>query len=177
MLIGIYINFNNLPENNLNGLRVEKYCNGVYNRYTYNGDLLVCESNGTDTIWYTYNESGSPVGIELNGTQYYYIKNVQDDIIGIVDTSGNKVVEYTYNAWGYLRSISGSLASTLGVKNHLRYRGYYYDVETKLYYLQSRYYDPQTGRFINSDDTDYIGADGSNCVYSISGSNSWSKYC
>ena len=84
VLIGIYINFNNLPENNLNGLRVEKYCNGVYNRYTYNGDLLVCESNGTDTIWYTYNESGSPVGIELNGTQYYYIKNVQDDIIGCI---------------------------------------------------------------------------------------------
>ena len=67
----------------------------------------------------------------------------------------------------YLRSTTGTLASTVGVKNPIRYRGYYYDVETGLYDLQSRYYDPQTGRFINADDTDYLGADGSFESYNL----------
>ena len=66
-----------------------------------------------------------------------------------------------------MRSTTGTLASTVGVKNPIRYRGYYYDVETGLYYLQSRYYDPQTGRFINADDTDFIGADGSFASYNL----------
>ena len=61
------------------------------------------------------------------------------------------MVEYTYNAWGVLLSTTGSMASTLGVHNPLRYRGYVYDNETALYYLQSRYYDPDVGRFINAD--------------------------
>ena len=66
-----------------------------------------------------------------------------------------------------MRSTTGTLASTVGVKNPIRYRGYYYDVETGLYYLQSRYYDPQTGRFINADDIDFIGADGSFASYNL----------
>lgn len=61
------------------------------------------------------------------------------------------VVRYNYNAWGMLFSITGSLASTIGAVNPLRYRGYYYDTETSLYYLQSRYYDPETCRFISAD--------------------------
>ena len=61
------------------------------------------------------------------------------------------MVEYTYDTWGKLISITGSLADTIGVKNPLRYRGYYYDTETSLYYLQSRYYDPEICRFINAD--------------------------
>ena len=66
-----------------------------------------------------------------------------------------------------MRSTTGTLASTVGVKNPIRYRGYYYDVETGLYYLQSRYYDPQTGRFINADDASYIGSDGSFASYNL----------
>ena len=77
--------------------------------------------------------------------------NLQGDVIGIYDGNGNVVVEYTYDSWGKLISITGSLASTIGIKNPLRYRGYYYDTETSLYYLQSRYYDPETCRFINAD--------------------------
>ena len=61
------------------------------------------------------------------------------------------MVEYTYDAWGNLLSTTGSLAETLGKLNPLRYRGYVYDHETGLYYLQSRYYDPEIGRFINAD--------------------------
>ncbi|MBE6958455.1 MAG: RHS repeat-associated core domain-containing protein [Ruminococcaceae bacterium] len=82
---------------------------------------------------------------------YYYITNLQGDVIGIADSTGALVVRYSYDAWGKLLSITGSMADTLGVQNPLRYRGYVYDQETGLYYLQSRYYDPEIGRFINAD--------------------------
>ena len=65
--------------------------------------------------------------------------------------SGNVVVEYTYDAWGNVLSVTGSQANTIGQYNTFRYRGYYYDTETGFYYLQSRYYDPVVGRFLNAD--------------------------
>jgi len=84
--------------------------------------------------------------------------NLQGDIIAILNTSGTKVVEYTYNAWGEVLSVTGSLASTVGQANPFRYRGYYYDSETGFYYLQTRYYDPVVGRFLNSDTSEIISA-------------------
>ena len=90
--------------------------------------------------------------MNLNGQLYYYEYNGQGDIIGLVDSNMNEVVTYSYDTWGNLLSIGGSLASTVGEINPFRYRGYYYDTETKLYYLNSRYYDPNTGRFLNADD-------------------------
>ena len=119
--------------------------------YTLEGDKVVYETNGTDTFWYYYDESGAPVSFEYNGTTYYYVKNLQGNIIAILNTSGEQVVEYKYDTWGKLVTITGSLASTVGAKNPYRYRGYRYDNETGLYYLQSRYYDPKIGRFINAD--------------------------
>jgi RHS repeat-associated protein len=89
--------------------------------------------------------------VSYNGTNYYYIRNLQDDVIGLIDMSGNIVVNYTYDSWGKQLSCTGSLANTLGVANPLRYRGYIFDEETGLYYLQSRYYNPEWGRFINED--------------------------
>jgi RHS repeat-associated protein len=89
--------------------------------------------------------------MNLNGIEYYYIKNAQGDIIGLFDDSGTQVVDYTYDTWGKLISISGTLASTVGELNPYRYREYRYDAETELYYLQSRYYNPEWGRFINAD--------------------------
>jgi RHS repeat-associated protein len=82
----------------------------------------------------------------------------------MVDTSLEKVVEYTYDAWGKVLSTTGSLASTLGKNNPFRYRSYYYDNETGFYYLQSRYYDPVISRFINADEyvTTGQGLDGAN---------------
>ena len=73
------------------------------------------------------------------------------DIIALLDRWGKCVVEYTYDAWGKVLSVTGSMAGSVGKDNPLRYRGYYYDQETGLYYLQSRYYDPETGRFISAD--------------------------
>ena len=82
-------------------------------------------------------------------TYYYYLFNLQGDIVGIMDSSGNTVTEYTYDAWGQLLTTTGN--TELGNKNPLRYRGYYYDSETGFYYVSSRYYDPSTGSFIQKD--------------------------
>ncbi|AJA46865.1 tRNA nuclease WapA [Clostridium pasteurianum DSM 525 = ATCC 6013] len=96
--------------------------------------------------------------MNLNGTEYYYIRNAQGDIIGLFDKAGTQVVAYTYDTWGKLISTTGTLASTVGAKNPYRYRGYRYDGETGLYYLQTRYYNAELGRFINADS--YIGTPG-----------------
>lgn len=110
------------------------------------------EQTGTNTpIYYAYDGNGNLFLIQYEGQNYFYARNAQNDIVGLMDSSGNWVVEYTYDAWGKLLSTTGSMAATLGVRNPYRYRGYRFDAETGLYYLQSRYYDPQVGRFINAD--------------------------
>ncbi|WP_195465395.1 RHS repeat-associated core domain-containing protein [Faecalispora jeddahensis] len=81
---------------------------------------------------------------------------------GIVDSSANTVVEYSYDAWGKLLTTTGSMADTIGKLNPFLYRGYYFDAETELYHLNSRYYDAQTGRFLNADDTDILLEDQEN---------------
>ncbi|MFR4007796.1 MAG: RHS repeat-associated core domain-containing protein, partial [Christensenellales bacterium] len=91
------------------------------------------------------------VAVNYNGNYYYYLRNAQSDIVKLIDKTGATVVEYRYDSWGKLLSTSGSLASTLGKNNPFRYRGYVYDEETGFYYLQSRYYNPEVGRFISSD--------------------------
>ncbi len=89
---------------------------------------------------------------------YYYFRNGQGDIIGLFDGNGNIVARYSYDSWGNLLKITDGSGNNktndtafIGYKNPLRYRGYYYDSETKLYYLQSRYYNPEWGRFLNAD--------------------------
>jgi RHS repeat-associated protein len=89
--------------------------------------------------------------VTWNGTTYLYLTNIQGDVIAILDTDGNVVVQYTYDAWGNILTTTGTLAETLGTLNPLTYRAYVYDQETHLYYLQSRYYNPTIGRFINAD--------------------------
>ena len=109
------------------------------------------ETTGDVQTDYYYDESGNVFGFKRGNSEYYYIRNGQGDIIGILDSSGTQVVSYVYDSWGKLVSISGSQAETIGEANPFRYRGYYYDTETGLYYLQSRYYDPEVGRFLNAD--------------------------
>ena len=133
------------------GLRTWRIVNEDYTEYTYIGTTLVSQDTDGEIINFSYTASGAPYGFTLNGTSYFYLLNLQGDIIGIYDSNGNIVVQYVYDSWGKLISITGSLADTVGVKNPLRYRGYYYDTLSGLYYLQSRYYDPETGRFISSD--------------------------
>lgn len=96
-------------------------------------------------------------------TKHTYETNAQGDVTGLVDGSGSEVVNYTYDSWGKLLNIGGSLASIVGTINPFRYRGYYYDTETGLYLLQSRYYNPEIGRFISKDDPSYhVGSSGIN---------------
>ena len=105
----------------------------------------------TETLNFTYDASGTPMSVKYDNTTYYYVVNIQGDIMAILNTSGTAVVEYTYDAWGKQYSTNGTLADTLGEVNPLTYRGYVYDHDSGYYYLQSRYYDPEMGRFINGD--------------------------
>ena len=89
--------------------------------------------------------------VTFNGTAYAYLYNLQGDVIALIDSNGKKVVEYKYDAWGRILSKTGTMASTLGTLNPFRYRGYVYDEETGLYYLRSRYYNPEWDRFVNAD--------------------------
>ena len=108
-------------------------------------------STTTSKLRFSYDADGKVVAVNYNGNYYYYLRNAQSDIVKLIDKTGATVVEYTYDSWGKLLSTSGSLASTLGKNNPFRYRGYVYDEETGFYYLQSRYYNPEVGRFISSD--------------------------
>ncbi len=141
---------------NSSGLRTEKSVNGVPTKYIYLGGKVAFETTGAETFHYTYDGNGTPFSMTYNGSEYFYLTNLQGDVTGLADASGATVVSYTYDSWGKLISTTGSMATTLGVKNPYRYRGYRYDTETGLYYLQSRYYNPEIGRFINADDAEVL---------------------
>ena len=98
-------------------------------------------------IWYIYDSNGEIVGFTYNEVPYYYLKNQQGDVYKIVDQDGEVVGSYTYDPWGKVLTCTGTMAEI----NPIRYRSYYYDTETGYYYLQSRYYDPELGRFISAD--------------------------
>ena len=136
---------------NADGLRTSKNVNGTITQYYWLDGVLLGQNTDNNQVVFLYDENGAPYGMVYDGTYYYYIQNAQGDIIGIIDADGNIVVEYTYSAWGETLSVTGSMASTIGQKNPLRYRGYYYDDETGFYLTGTRYYDPEIGRFINAD--------------------------
>ena len=133
------------------GIRLSKTINGnTTTFYVVDGELLGQQSPAC-TLQFLFDENGTKYGLIYNGTTYFYDLNLQGDVVGIIDASGNTVVSYTYDPWGKLLSISGPMGSSLGINNPILYRGYYYDFDSGLYYLQSRYYDPVTGRFLNAD--------------------------
>ena len=139
------------------GKRITKTVNGTAYNYHYLGDQLVELTWGGNKLHFTYDSTG-PLSVNCNGTEYFYVKNAQGDVTGLVSASGTRVVTYTYDAWGNLLTTTGSMAATLGAQNPLRYRGYVYDTETGLHYLQSRYYNPGWGRFIGTDDVTVLAA-------------------
>ena len=106
--------------------------------------------------------SGDAFGFNYNGEEYYYIKNVQNDIVAIADKNGTVVANYYYDAWGNVTQIPGNTA--LAQTNPLRYRSYYYDSETGYYHLKSRYYNPELCRFINADSVDVLDEDQNNVL-------------
>ena len=134
-----------------NGMRTTRSNGSRTYSYVYNGSSLSQLTVDGHTLRFTYDASGSPISVTYDGTEYYYALNLQGDVVAILNGSGNTVVAYTYDAWGNILATTGSLSETLGFYNPLRYRGYVYDAETGLYYVSSRYYDPEIGRFINAD--------------------------
>ena len=140
---------------NADGLRTSKTVGGATTEYYWMNGTLYAQKTGEEYIYFLYDESGIAYGFVVkNNTEnayYYYEFNLQGDIIGIVNSAGTKVVEYTYGAWGDILSITGSMATTIGQKNPLRYRGYYYDGETGFYYVMNRYYDAEVSRWLNAD--------------------------
>ena len=129
------------------GVRSSKTVNGMEYKFTTLSGLVTRQEWNESAIDFIYDDSNQPLAMKYNGTLYYYILNAQGDVIRIIDGSRNVVASYAYDPWGNITSSSGALADV----NPLRYRGYYYDSETGFYYLQSRYYDPEIGRFINAD--------------------------
>ena len=158
----------------MDGIRTVKTNGSTIHHYTLNGSQIVTEtwttksSSGAETpnhfLVYLYDENGAPVGLQYRnktyGTYtfdtYYFEKNLQGDIIAIYTENGTKIGSYTYDAWGNCTVSTESGTTTIQKQivrtlNPFRYRGYYYDTDTGLYYLQSRYYNPQWGRFLNAD--------------------------
>ena len=142
---------------NADGKRISKAVNGTTYNYAYLGDTLTDLSWGSNRMHFTYDSLG-PASVTHNGVKYFYLKNAQGDVTGLVNASGTQVVSYTYDPWGAPMSTGGTMAATLGAVNPLRYRGYVYDTETGLYYLSSRYYNPVWGRFINADTAAVVAA-------------------
>ena len=145
---------------NANGIRNGKTVNGVKHTYTIDGTKILRETWGSNTLIPLYDNEDSVCGILYNNVPYYFIKNLQGDVIAIVDKDAQTVARYSYDAWGAVTSAVTYTELTNNVDiatiNPFRYRGYYYDEEIELYYLQSRYYDAGVGRFVNSDSADVI---------------------
>ena len=138
------------------GVRSSKTVGSTKYDFTTLSGLVTRQTGGGKTIDFVYDENNQPLAMKYNNTLYYYVLNAQGDVVRIVNSSRSVVASYTYDPWGKIISSSGTLADI----NPLRYRGYYYDSETGFYYLQSRYYDPEIGRFINADSyasTDIVG--------------------
>ena len=157
---------------NADGIRTSKTVNGVKHTYHLSGTQILSEEWTEDRVQhiliFVYDASGQPIGMShfQEGTlvdTYLYEKNIQGDVVAVYDYAGNLVVRYAYNAWGAVSETEyGSEYCEESFEvlcNPFRYRGYYYDTETDLYYLNSRYYDPAVGRFLNADGVDFLGTD------------------
>ena len=154
-------------EYNDDGIRTSKTVNGVEHIYHLHGSRIVSEEWGNHLLLYIYDAEGTPIGMQYRKTTYaanefdtyWFEKNLQGDIVAVYSEDGTKLISYTYDAWGnFTTTYSNGGAATTATYNPFTYRGYYYDAELELYYLNSRYYDSNTGRFINADV--YINANG-----------------
>lgn len=161
-----YIDLNNTVnyKYNAEGIRINKTINNILTSYYLEGQKIIFEQTGENVIYYIYSDIDGLIGFKYNDNMYYYQKNCNNDIIKILDNSYNIVGIYNYDSWGNImyitdkdgNDVSNNLEHIANI-NPFRYRSYYYDKETKLYYLNSRYYNPRWGRFINADN--YISTD------------------
>ena len=146
-----------------NGVRTSKTVNGVEYTYEYLNGKLMHETRGEKVFDYCYDANGQLYAVSYkansstNAVTYYYAHNWRGDITSIYDGNGNVVAKYEYDVWGNVLTVSNASNQEITDPNHIanlnpfRYRSYYYDSESGLYYLMSRYYDPVTHRFVNAD--------------------------
>ena len=140
-----------------NGIRTSKTVNGTTTQYNTKDGVILAQSDGTNTMTFQYDTSGQPLGYTYNGAQYIYYKDADGIILGVLDSAGDAIASYYYDAWGKLLDtmlVDEEMPSAIEeavYANPILYKGYYYDFETGYYYLQSRYYDPEICRFINAD--------------------------
>ena len=149
---------------NEDGTRFLKNHDGFQTDYYYDGTRLIAEKNQNETIIYIYDDYGSVIGMQYRLTTYaedvwdvyWFERNLQGDVVAVYNTVGEKLISYTYDAWGnFTTTYYNNGASTTAIKNPFRYRGYYYDQDLGLYFVGVRYYDPVTGRWINPDSALY----------------------
>ena len=152
------------------GIRTSKTVNGVVHNYTVSGSLILTEEWGTNLVVYLYDANGAPVGMRYRTSSmaegvfytFWFDKNLQGDVVAVYNETGTKVLSYTYDAWGNKTTTvhNSSDTNSYAQYNALTYRGYYFDSETNLYYVSSRYFDPAIGRFINADSINLLGVNG-----------------
>ena len=146
---------------NTSGIRTRKAINGVETKYLLNGTDIVCQQSSNGKTFKFYYGIDGVTAFDYNGDKYYYKKNIFGDIIGIYDSDNSFVIGYAYDAFGNFRFIDELggdiyIIPEVAQLNPFRYRSYYYDVETKIYYLNARYYDPAIGRFLCPDSIEYL---------------------
>jgi len=134
-----------------NGLRVRRITNGWVTDYIWMGNMLIARICDMYEIAWSYDAMGRMAGFTLNGVPYFYVRNLFGDVVAILDIDGNIVARYEYDAWGNLVSLEDFSFSGVGHINPIRYRGYYWDELAGMYYLVTRWYNPQLGRFISAD--------------------------
>lgn len=141
--------------------------NKIYKDYEYVYDLdnkLICQRvtylNSIDTMIFLYHDDYL-YGFEYAQSKYFYLRDSLGNINGIIDSTGKLVVEYVYNAFGKIIDILGEMKDTIGVNNPMRYKGYYYDSETQMYYCKSRYYNPDFCRWVSGDAEKFIDTENS----------------
>ena len=146
------------------GLRIKKTdYRGVTWNYIYDGNKLIREKSINNTLDFLYDEYDNLYGfIKDNSEKYLYIRDQLHNIIGITDINGEIVVKYSYDAWGALKNIEDTSSSGIGKLNPFRFKGYYYDNESSMYYCKTRYYVPQWGRWLSPDSIEYLNPESVN---------------
>ena len=155
------------------GHRVQwKDLNGISHKNYWCGNKLMGTKYGDVLVQFVYGADKSPLMLKKGEKEYYYLYNSQNDVIGLIDSDGKQVVNYSYDAWGKQTGLTDTSGENIGKLNPFRYRSYCYDDDTKLYVTASRYYDPELCRFLCADNFDVVKAE----MFSMNGKNLY-VYC
>ena len=158
---------NNTYTYNNNGVRTSKTIDGISHHYVIEDKKIISEIWGNNVLIPLYDNENNVCGIIYNDTPFYFQKDLKDNIVSIIDENAAVVARYSYDAWGSPTIVQDTSTCEIATINPFRYRGYYYDKETGLYYLLSRYYNPSTCRFLNTDDCDHISIGGHVCSQNL----------